>query len=208
MTEQQDAKVYIVDDDDSVRESLRALLGQVGVAAADFPSAEAFLKAVAPDARGCLLLDVRMPGMGGLRLQEVLHERGMSLPIIVLTGHADVPMAVRALKAGACDFVEKPFNPQELLERIESCIAEDAKARAAAERQQQAATIIAELTAREQEVLRLMVTGKPSKVIASRLGISEKTVDVHRSNVMRKAGVRSAAELVHLWLLANPQGTT
>jgi FixJ family two-component response regulator len=208
MTEQEDAKVYIVDDDDSVRESLLALLEQVGLAAADFPSAETFVKAVAQDARGCLLLDVRMPGMGGLRLQEVLRERGVSLPIIVLTGHADVPMAVRALKAGAFDFVEKPFNPQDLLERIENCLAQDAKAKAAAERQRQAATAIAELTAREQEVLRLLVTGKPSKVIASKLGISEKTVDVHRSNVMRKAGVRSAAELVQLWLLANPQGTT
>jgi FixJ family two-component response regulator len=149
-----------------------------------------------------------MPGMGGLRLQEVLHERGVSLPIIVLTGHADVPMAVRALKAGACDFVEKPFNPQELLERIETCLAEEAQARAATERQRQATSIIAELTAREQEVLALLVTGKPSKVIAASLGISEKTVDVHRSNVMRKAGVRSVAELVHLWLLAHPPGTT
>ncbi len=204
MTDQTDAKVYIVDDDESVRASLRALLGQVGLAAADFPSAESFLKAVRQDSRGCLLLDVRMPGMGGLRLQEILQERGVSLPIIVLTGHADVPMAVRALKAGASDFVEKPFNPQDLLERIEICLASDAQTKAAAERQQQAASIISELTAREQEVLSLLVTGKPSKVIASKLGISEKTVDVHRSNVMRKAGVRSVAELVHLWLLAHP----
>jgi FixJ family two-component response regulator len=204
MTDQTAAKVYIVDDDDSVRESLRALLGQVGVAAADFPSAESFLKGVRDDCRGCLLLDVRMPGMGGLRLQEVLRERGVSLPVIVLTGHADVPMAVRALKAGARDFVEKPFNPQDLLERIEVCLAEEAQAWAVAERQREAMSIIAELTAREREVLGLLVTGKPSKVIASKLGISEKTVDVHRSNIMRKAGVHSVAELVHLWLLAHP----
>jgi FixJ family two-component response regulator len=196
--------VFIVDDDASVRRSLQALLGEVGIPAADFPSAEAFLEVVRDDTRGCLLLDVRMPGMSGLQLQEILHERGVNLVVVLLTGHADVPMAVRAMKAGAADFIEKPFNPQQLVERIHTCLEADTQAFAEAQRRREAEALLRQLTSREREVLDLLVSGKPSKVIASALGISEKTVDVHRSNVMRKTGTRSVAELVQLWLLTRP----
>ncbi len=201
MSQPEAARVFIVDDDASVRRSLLALLGQVGIPAAEYPSAEAFLEAVGDETRGCLLLDVRMPGMSGLQLQEVLRERGLPLVVVVLTGHADVPMAVRAMKAGAADFIEKPFNPQQLVERIQACLAAEARDFTERERRREAEAVLGQLTAREREVVDLLVSGKPSKVIASALGISEKTVDVHRSNVMRKTGTRSVAELVQLWIL-------
>lgn len=197
-----EVRVFIVDDDASVRRSLRALLGEVGVPAADFPSAEALLEVVHEGTRGCVLLDVRMPGMSGLQLQEVLRERGLKLLVIVLTGHADVPMAVRAMKAGAVDFIEKPFNPQLLIERIQACLDAEAQAHARGQRRRDAEALLRSLSTREREVLELLVTGKPSKVIASTLGISEKTVDVHRSHLMRKTGTRSVAELVQLWVVA------
>ena len=197
-----EVRVFIVDDDASVRRSLRALLGEVGVPAADFPSAEALLEVVGEDTRGCVLLDVRMPGMSGLQLQEVLRERGLKLLVIVLTGHADVPMAVRAMKAGAVDFIEKPFNPQLLIERIQACLEAEAQTFARGQRRWDAEALLHSISTREREVLELLVTGKPSKVIASTLGISEKTVDVHRSHLMRKTGTRSVAELVQLWVVA------
>lgn len=200
------ARVFIVDDDASVRRALQALLGEVGIPAADFPSAEAFLEVVGDDTRGCLLLDVRMPGMSGLQLQEVLRERGVKLVVVVLTGHADVPMAVRAMKAGAADFIEKPFNPQHLIERIHACLEAEARDFVERQRRREAEALLRQLTAREREVLDLLVSGKPSKVIATALGISEKTVDVHRSNVMRKTGTRSVAELVQIWLLCYSEG--
>lgn len=201
-----DVRVFIVDDDASVRRALQALLGEVGIPAADFPSAEAFLEVVGDDTRGCLLLDVRMPGMSGLQLQEVLRERGVKLVVVVLTGHADVPMAVRAMKAGAADFIEKPFNPQHLIERIHACLEAEARDFVERQRRREAEALLRQLTAREREVLDLLVSGKPSKVIATALGISEKTVDVHRSNVMRKTGTRSVAELVQIWLLCCSEG--
>ncbi len=202
MSEPEPVRVFIVDDDASVRRSLLALLDQVGIPAADYPSAEAFLDALGDETRGCLLLDVRMPGMSGLQLQEILRERGVPLVVVVLTGHADVPMAVRAMKAGAADFIEKPFNPQQLVERLHACLEAEARDFAERERRREAEVLLGQLTAREREVLDLLVSGKPSKAIASALGISEKTVDVHRSNVMRKTGTRSVAELVQLWILS------
>jgi two-component system, LuxR family, response regulator FixJ len=200
LTQAKQPRVYIVDDDAAVRASLRALLGSVGLPAMDFPSGEAFLEAVDEGTRGCLLLDVRMPGMSGLQLQEALQERGVRMPIIVITGHGDVPMAVRAMKAGAADFIEKPFNHQQLLERIQGCLEADVQTDSEEQRRRDAAALLDQLTAREREVLELLVMGKASKVIAAALGISEKTVDVHRSNVMKKTGTRSVAELVRLWL--------
>jgi FixJ family two-component response regulator len=204
MTAPSSPAVYIVDDDESVRRSLASLLQEVGIAVATFPSAEAFLQALRPDSRGCLLLDVRMPGMSGLQLQQVLRERAVTLPTIVLTGHADVPMAVSAMSAGAAGFIEKPFNPQELLDRIQDCLAADARQAAFQAQVQDATARLERLSEREREVLQEVVQGRPSKLIASALGISEKTVDVHRSNVMRKTGTRSIAELVQMWLLVHP----
>ena len=196
--------VHVVDDDESVRRSLISLLEEVGLRVAAFPSAEAFLRELRDDSRGCILLDVRMPGMSGLQLQQVLRERGILLPTIILTGHADVPMAVSAMSGGAAGFVEKPFSPQDLLDRIHDCLAADARQAAFEGERREAAQSLTRLSGRELEVLRELVKGKPSKVIASALGISEKTVDVHRSNLMRKTGTRSVAELVRLWFLIHP----
>jgi len=196
--------VYVVDDDESVRRALTSLLQEVNIPVSTFPSAEAFLQAVGADNRGCLLLDVRMPGMSGLQLQQVLRERAITLPTIILTGHADVPMAVSAMSAGAAGFVEKPFNPQELLDRIQHCLAADVRQAAFQAQVRDATERLERLSEREREVLHEVVQGRPSKLIASALGISEKTVDVHRSNVMRKTGTRSIAELVQMWLLVHP----
>ena len=204
MTANAQPVVHVVDDDDAVRRSLVSLLEEVGIPVATFPSAEAFLQALRDDSRGCILLDVRMPGMSGLQLQLLLRERGVSLPTIILTGHADVPMAVSAMSAGAAGFVEKPFHPQALLDRIHDCLEADARQAALQAERRQAAHSLGCLSGREQEVLRELVKGKPSKLIASALGISEKTVDVHRSNLMRKTGTRSVAELVRLWFLIHP----
>jgi FixJ family two-component response regulator len=204
MTGNAQQMVHVVDDDDSVRRSLVSLLEGVGIPVATFPSAEVFLKALRDDTRGCILLDVRMPGMSGLQLQQVLRERDVTMPTIILTGHADVPMAVSAMSAGAAGFVEKPFHPQELLDRIHDCLEADGRQAALRAERRQASEALARLSSREQEVLRQLVTGKPSKLIASALGISEKTVDVHRSNLMRKTGTRSVAELMRLWFLIHP----
>ena len=205
MTSNSGPMVYVVDDDESIRRSLESLLNEVGIAVATFPTAEAFLKVARPDCRGCLLLDVRMPGMSGLQLQQILREQSIPLPTIILTGHADVPMAVSAMSAGAAGFVEKPFNPQDLLDRIHSCLALDERQAAIQAQLRDAAARLGRLSERELEVLQEVVQGRPSKLIASSLGISDKTVDVHRSNLMRKTGSRSLAELVRLWLLLHPQ---
>jgi FixJ family two-component response regulator len=204
MTGNAQPMVHVVDDDDSVRRSLVSLLEGVGIPVATFPSAEVFLKALRDDTRGCILLDVRMPGMSGLQLQQALRERDVTMPTIILTGHADVPMAVSAMSAGAAGFVEKPFHPQELLDRIHDCLEADSRQAALRAERRQARDALARLSSREQEVLRQLVTGKPSKLIASALGISEKTVDVHRSNLMRKTGTRSVAELMRIWFLIHP----
>ena len=196
--------VHVVDDDDSVCRSLVSLLEEGGIPVATFASAEVFLKALRDDTRGCILLDVRMPGMSGLQLQQALRERDVTMPTIILTGHADVPMAVSAMSAGAAGFVEKPFHPQGLLDRIRDCLEADARQAAFQAERRQAKDSLARLSSREQEVLRRLVTGKPSKLIASALGISEKTVDVHRSNLMRKTGTRSVAELMRIWFLVHP----
>jgi two-component system response regulator FixJ len=195
----QTPKVYVVDDDAAVRDALTALLGSVGLEARTFASAEAFLEAARDGMRGCLLLDVRMPGMGGLELQPKLLEKGVLLPVIFITGHGDVPMAVRALKAGAYDFIEKPFNEQQLLERIQVCLNEDERACCARRAKDSARADFARLTARESAVMGLIAAGSHSKAIAAELGITERTVDVHRFNIMRKIGVRTLADLLQHW---------
>lgn len=193
-------RVHIVDDDDAMRDSLKWLLESRGLSVELYPSAEAFLAAFNREFCGCLVLDVRMPGMSGLDLYEQLQVRASTLPVIFITGHGDVPMAVSALKKGAADFIEKPFNNQDMLRLIESCMKQD---RAAAARRAESASVVQRvdsLTQREREVLALIVAGKLNKQIADELGISIKTVEVHRSRVMEKMSANSVAELVQLVL--------
>lgn len=194
--------VYIVDDDDAVREALGALLGSVCQSYQSFASAEAFLAEASSHMRGCLLLDVRMPGMSGLELQRKMQEQGIALQIVIITGHGDVPMAVRALKAGAFDFIEKPFNEQDLLDRIQTCLKNDDNIWNTKQAQDEAMARFDTLTPREREVMELIASGNHSKKIAAQLDIQDRTVDVHRFNIMRKVDVRTLAELLHLWSIA------
>ncbi|MFO1431572.1 MAG: response regulator transcription factor [Candidatus Competibacteraceae bacterium] len=199
MPELTQATVYVVDDDEAILESLGALFSSVGMKVGTFASAQAFLdfldKQSAP-CIGCLLVDVRMPGLSGLELQAQLAQRQPHLPVIVITGHGDIAMAVRAMKAGAKDFIEKPFNEQMLLEQVQACLAENWRTQQELDELQATQARLNQLTQRERSVLALLMQGKPSKVIADDLGISPKTVDVHRSNIMDKVGVRSLAELI------------
>jgi FixJ family two-component response regulator len=188
--------VFVVDDDDAVRSGISLLLRSAGLASKMYPSADAFIAAYDPSVGGCLLLDVRMPGISGLELQEKLRERGIELPIIMLTGHADVPMAVRAMKHGAIDFLQKPFNDQLLLERIRQALELDRKHRERRHAVAEWRRRYEQLSARERDVMSLIVAGKANKVIACDLNISERTVEVHRRRVMEKMGVKSVAELV------------
>lgn len=197
-----ESSVYIVDDDAAVRDALEALLGSVGLPASAYASAEAFLEESDAGMRGCLLLDIRMPGMGGMELQTKLREREVLMPVIFITGHGDVPMAVRALKAGAMDFIEKPFNEQQLLDRIQVCLDEDRKASRSRMARDAARAGFRQLTTRETAVMELIAAGSHSKAIASALDIKERTVDVHRFNIMRKVGARTLADLLHRWFLA------
>jgi two-component system response regulator FixJ len=192
--------VYVVDDDASLRESIALLLSTVGIAAIEFATAEDFLAAVRPDHPACVLLDVRLPGMTGLDLLQVLGEAGSTPTVVMITGHGDVPMAVSAMRAGAIHFVEKPFDPDTLLAIVEEALGRAAKI---AERQAESSDIAARyalLTAREQQVLDLLVEGRPSKLIAYELGISTRTAEHHRSAVMKKMGVRSLSHLVRMTL--------
>ena len=193
-------RVHIVDDDEALRDSLKWLLESRGLEVELYPSGEAFLKAFDNGFCGCLVLDVRMPGMSGLDLYEQLQARASTLPVIFITGHGDVPMAVSALKQGAADFIEKPFNDQEILQLIESCMQQDRAASAKRAESASAAQRLNSLTQREHEVLGLVVGGQLNKQIADELGISIKTVEVHRSRVMQKMGANSVAELVQLAL--------
>jgi FixJ family two-component response regulator len=196
------AVVYIVDDDEAIRQGLCALLSTVSIEARAYNSATDFLAAVSPGLNGCLVLDVRMPGMNGLELQQVLNERGIHLPIIIISGHGDVPMAVRAMKAGAVDFLLKPFNEQDLLDRVIAALSTSDLESQRARAMNEAAARFATLTQREREILARVMECQHSKSIASDLNISEKTVDVHRFNIMRKTGARNLSDLVQLRLLA------
>ncbi|HEB57637.1 MAG TPA: response regulator transcription factor [Gammaproteobacteria bacterium] len=188
--------IYVVDDDQAVRESLCWLLESVDLPVVTYASAQEFLANYNPEMGGCLILDVRMPGMSGLELQNKLAEIECTLPILIVTGHGDVPMAVRALKNGAVDFIEKPFNDQKLLERIQHCLDQDRAQREARSMQRIMQARYEQLTPREQEVLVRVVAGKLNKVIATELGISSKTVEAHRANIMEKMHASSLAELV------------
>jgi FixJ family two-component response regulator len=195
--------VFVVDDDATLRESLCWLLQSMNLRAQAFASAAEFLSAYEPTQPGCLLLDVRMPGMSGLQLQDIMAERGLQLPVIIVTGHGDVAMAVRAMKAGARDFVEKPFNDQALLERVQEALEVDAAARRVAAERRAIAERVGTLTHREHQVLQAIVSGHANKQIAASLGISVKTVEIHRGRVMQKMRVRSVAELTALCLRGN-----
>jgi RNA polymerase sigma factor (sigma-70 family) len=195
--------VYVVDDDDALCDSLRWLIESAGYRVAAYPSAEAFLEAYRPGAAACLLLDVRMPGLSGLELQQELRRRAASLPTIFVTGHGDVPMAVDALKQGAFHFLEKPFRDEQLL----ALIAEAAdRADTDDEREHAAAARLASLTTREREVMELVVSGRKNRQIADALGISVKTVEVHRSRAMEKMGATSVAQLVQAVLSGKSAG--
>jgi FixJ family two-component response regulator len=197
--------VFIVDDDASVRKSLERLVRSVGLRGETFASAPEFLQRAAADGPSCLVLDVRMPGVSGLALQERLAAAGHRIPIIFITGHGDITMSVRAMKAGAVDFLPKPFNDQDLLETIQEAIARDQQAREEWAVLQDIQRRVALLTLRERDVLALVAAGLLNKQIAAELGMSEKTVKVHRAQVMQKMEVSSVAQLV---LLAEKVGLT
>ena len=190
--------VLIIDDDASIRKSLSRLLRSADYTVETFPSAEEFLRREHFDGIGCLLLDVQMPGLSGTDLQEELSRAAYSMPIIFITGHGNIPMSVQAMKKGAVNFLAKPFDDEELLQGVREALEKDRKAKAGRAEVHDALRCIEQLTPREQEVLRYVITGMLNKQIASKLGIAEKTVKVHRGRVMEKLGVDSVAELVRL----------
>lgn len=188
--------VSIVDDDEALRDSLRWLLESSGYSVATYVTAESFLAGYDPEQAGCLVLDIRMPGMSGLELQDELMRQGHAIPVIFITGHGDVPTAVRAMKKGAIEFIEKPFNDQALLALIDNVLAFDARARTEAARKLSLAARFAKLTTREREVMECIIAGKRNKEMADELCVSIKTIEAHRAKVMQKTGANSLAELV------------
>ncbi len=194
------AIVYVVDDDDSMRRALTLLLSTVGFTTAAFARPSEFLANLKSDEPGCLLLDIRMPEMSGLELQQQLNRTGCMLPVIFITGHGDVPMAVQAMKAGAFEFIQKPFRDQDLIDKINHALRHDADNRLNVARRAEILRRLESLTPRERQVMDLVVEGDANKVIAIDLGLSERTVEIHRAKVMEKMGARSVAHLVKLHL--------
>lgn len=188
--------VFVVDDDAAVLDSIQELLDSVDLRAECFPSAIAFLDAFQPDRAGCLVVDVRMAEMSGLALQEKLVELEIDIPVIMITGHGDVPMAVQAMKNGAVDFIQKPYRDQALLDAINIALARDAAARRNFDASEDIERHLADLTEREQEVLDKILAGMTSKEIARELDVSPRTVEAHRSNLLRKLGVGTIKELI------------
>ncbi len=196
------ATVYVVDDDQAVREYLGWLIESVGLRSERYPTAQAFLEAYDGSVPGCLVLDVRMPGLSGFDLQAELAARRITLPIIMMTAYAEVPMAVRAMRGGAIDFIQKPFDGQMLLDRVQQAIAADREAHRARAERVEIVALLQRLPPRQRAVLDGLVAGKPSKVIAAELGVSPKTVDVHRARLMARLGAQSLPDLFRLVLLA------
>ena len=190
--------VFLVDDDQAVRDALELLLETAGLRTESYPSAETFLDNSDPDRPGCLVLDIRMPGMSGMNLQKALAVRDITLPIIFLTGHGTVPMSATAFRRGAVDFMEKPFDEDLLLERIHEAIGRDQANRDALARRAHAEARVASLTPREREVMWLIVDGRSNKEIAARLDLSHRTVETHRARIMDKTGMGSLADLIEL----------
>ncbi len=195
---QSEPTVFIVDDDPPVLEGLSRLMKSVKLNVEIYSSAQEFLDSYNPDQPGCLLIDMRMPGISGLELQEILHSRNILIPTIIITGYGEVPAAVQAMRKGAVDFLEKPFNDQALVDQVQKAIAEDAQIRQKRAEQEAVLARLALLTPREREVMDLVIAGKLNKVIARQLGLSPKTVEFHRSHIMKKMKVNSVAELVAL----------
>jgi two-component system, LuxR family, response regulator FixJ len=193
--------IYIVDDDDGMRRALTVLITTIGYQAVAFAKPTEFLAKYDPSQPACLVLDVRMPEMSGLEVQQHLNKAGSMLPVILVSGHGDIPMAVQAMKDGAFDFLQKPFRDQELIDRINGALKLDAQNRESVDRLADLKAREGSLTPREREVLLLVVDGKANKVIAIDLGLSERTVEIHRANVMEKMGARSVAHLVKMHLM-------
>lgn len=193
--------VYIVDDDDGMRQALTVLMTTMGFSPMAFARPREFLEKFDANQHGCLVLDVRMPEMSGLEVQQHLNRLGSMLPVILITGHGDVPMAVQAMKDGAFDFLQKPFRDQDLLDRINAALKQDIDNRAEVERHAELKRRKESLTPREREVMALVVDGRANKVIAIDLGLSERTVEIHRANVMEKMAARSVAHLVKMQLM-------
>lgn len=194
------ATVHVVDDDDAVRRSLRLLLKSVGLLTIAYASAQEFLAAWDSDQPGCLVLDVRMPGMSGIELQAELNQRGAIIPVIFISGHGDIPMAVEAIQHGAFDFLQKPFRDQDLIDRVQRALASDTEHRQVLQQRETLRQRFESLTPREQEVLQLVTQGKANKVMAGDLGVSQRTVEIHRARVMEKMGAHSLAQLVRMVL--------
>jgi two-component system, LuxR family, response regulator FixJ len=192
--------VYVVDDDDGMRRALDTLLATVGYKTAVFSRPSEFLANFKADSPGCLVLDIRMPDMSGLELQQHLNRKGSMLPVIFITGHGDVPMAVQAMKEGAFEFIQKPFRDQDLLDRINHALKQDAENRSTVSRRAEVLHRVETLTPRERQVMDMVVNGAANKVIAIDLNLSERTVEIHRAKVMEKMGARSVAHLVKLQL--------
>jgi FixJ family two-component response regulator len=193
-----ESTVCIVDDDSAVRDAIRLLVRSIGLQARTFGSGKEFLDAFDDGWRGCVILDVRMPGMSGLEVQKQLLERRATLPIIFVTAHGDVPMAVEAVKAGALDFVQKPFRDQDLIDRIQEALALDQRIHTDRASRDEIGRRMASLTPREREVMEMVVTGSPNKAIAIDLGLSERTVEIHRARVMEKMQATSLPHLVRM----------
>lgn len=201
-----EALVHVVDDDAAVRDSLRWLMDSVGLPVVTYASGEALLEVITPEQPGCVVIDLRMPGMSGLDVHQRLTERGCELPVILISGHGDVPVAVRALKSGVADFIEKPFSDQELLDCVHQAMRRDAENRRRMLHFDELLSHYRTLTPRELDVLRLVVDGLPNKAISATLGISLKTVETHRSRVMEKMAAGSISELVRMTLIIESQG--
>jgi FixJ family two-component response regulator len=208
MSNTQEQTVFVVDDDAAVRDSIQELVESVGLRAEGYPSAFAFLEAFRPQCAGCLVLDVRMAAMSGLALQQKLNESGSTIPVIMLTGHGDVPMAVQAMRNGAVDFVQKPYREQALLDSINAALTLDAAARRSSSAAVDLEQRLAALTERERDVLKQILSGSTSKEAARELGVSPRTVEAHRRNLLRKLGIGTVKELMLLLTPpdANPLG--
>ncbi len=196
--EPQKPTVFIIDDDPTMRDSIALLMKSVGIATRTFESASEFLDTYFPDQPGCLVLDVRMPGMSGLDLQNALNFRGAIIPVIFVTGHGDIPMAVEAMQQGAFDFLEKPFRDQVLLQAVQRALASDAENRNSMAKHELNRARLEALTPREQKVLALMTRGISNKVMAVELGMSQRTLKMYRARVMKKSGAHSLAQLVRM----------
>ncbi len=195
-----DAIVHIVDDEEAVRDSIAMLLKSAGLKSREYLDAQTFLATFEPGHAGCVILDIRMPRMTGLELQQELNRRGWSVPVVFITGHGDVPMAVEAMREGAIDFLQKPFNDEEIIQRVLKALEHDSRLRQQYGDLDTIAQRLKTLTPREHEIAERIVAGQANKVIALDLAISERTVELHRARVMQKMDVRGVAQLVRSWI--------